>query len=282
MTGLAAKSRTSVPLAAVLMVLQRFFEMLKRLLSDSVAIVFGNLETVFKVCGGWFVLQFVLSLLILVNGDRIDAATAPEDVSGATLLLLFVAFVVAFLSSASISVAWHRFGLLNERPGLVHFRVGAVEFRFIGQMILLSLAAVIVFLPAGLVVGVLSALFNNTAVTVLLWIVAVVVVAPFLFRLNLSLPAVAVERPLAFGDMLTFGKGLGVPMFLAAIILILPFVAVGEGLQYILGLLSGGLPAALIQMKVLMLNVLVQIIVTVLGISILTAGYRIAMERQAN
>jgi|GEM_PF-2602732 len=254
--------------------------MLKQLLSDSISIVFGNLETVFRVCGGWFVLQFVLSLLILLNGATIDGASAPEDVSGTTLLLLLVAFIIALLSSASISVAWHRFGLLGERPGPVHFRVGAVEFRFIGQMILLSLAAVVVFLPAGLVVGVLSALFNSAAVTVLLWIVAVIVVAPFLFRLNLSLPAVAVERPLAFGEMLKFGKGLGVPMFLAAIILILPFVVVGEGLQYVLGLLSGGLPAALIQMKILVLNVLVQIIVTVLGISILTAGYRIAKERQ--
>ncbi|MEC9404288.1 MAG: hypothetical protein VX374_17260, partial [Pseudomonadota bacterium] len=129
------------------------------------------------------------------------------------------------------------------------------------------------------VIGVLSSLFNSTALTVVLWIVAIFILAPFLFRLNLSLPAVAVERPLGFSQMLQFGKGLGMPMFLAALILILPFVAVGEGLQYLLGLLSGGLPAALIQMKILVLNVLVQIIVTVLGISILTAGYRIAMER---
>ncbi|MHA7775963.1 hypothetical protein [Roseibium sp. M-1] len=256
--------------------------MLKRLLSDSVSIVFGNLETVFKVCGGWFVLQFVVSLLIMANGGRINEATAPEDVSGTTVLLLLVAFIVALLSSASISVAWHRFGLLNERPGPLHFRVGSVEFRFIWQMILLSFAAVIVFLPAGLVVGVLSAVFKNNAVTMLLWIVAVICVAPFLFRLNLSLPAVAVERPLGFSETLNFGKGLGVPLFLAALILILPFVAVGEGLQFLVGLLSGGLPAALIQMKILVLNVLVQIIVTVLGISILTAGYRIAMERQAS
>lgn len=253
--------------------------MLKRLLSDSVSIVFGNLETVFKVCGGWFLLQFVLSLFILANGAQIDEATAPEDISGTTVLLLLTTMVIALLSSASISVAWHRFGLLNERPGPLHFRVGAVEFRFIGQMLLLSLAAVVVVLPAGLVIGVLSSLFNSTAMTVVLWIVAIFILAPFLFRLNLSLPAVAVERPLGFSQMLQFGKGLGMPMFLAALILILPFVVVGEALQYVLGLLSGGLPAALIQMKILVLNVLVQIIVTVLGISILTAGYRIAMER---
>ncbi|TYC70075.1 hypothetical protein FMN63_09210 [Stappia sp. BW2] len=253
--------------------------MLKRLLSDSVSIVFGNLETVFKVCGGWFLLQFVLSLLILANGANIDAATAPEDISGTTVLLLLTSMLIALLSSASISVAWHRFGLLNERPGPLHFRVGAVEFRFIGQMLLLSLAAVVVVLPAALVIGVLSSLFKSNVLTVMLWIVAIFILAPFLFRLNLSLPAVAVERPLGFSQMLQFGKGLGMPMFLAALILILPFVAVGEGLQYLLGLLSGGLPAALIQMKILVLNVLVQIIVTVLGISILTAGYRIAMER---
>jgi hypothetical protein len=50
---------------------------------------------------------------------------------------------------------------------------------------------------------------------------------------------------------------------------------------YLLQEVAGGLPLLLIQMKMLVLNVLIQIIVTVLGISVLTAGYRMAMENRS-
>jgi hypothetical protein len=106
------------------------------------------------------------------------------------------------------------------------------------------------------------------------------VIMPFLMRLNLVLPATAIERPIGFGEALRIGKGLGWRMLLAIMVLSLPFVLVTMGLQWALTVVSIGLPALFIQIKVMILNVLLQIIVTVLGISVITAGYRMAMERQ--
>lgn len=252
--------------------------MVKQLLSDSLALVFGHLETVFKVCGAWFVLQFVVSLLILAATGGNVAGTEDMLVSPGVSFLMAVSVAVALASSASISVAWHRFGLLGEEVAAIHLRFGAVEFQFIWRMFLIGfisfaitfLMVFVAFLPGG----------SPSAISVIiLGIGFVIVVVPFLMRLNLVLPAAVIEQPIGFGEALRIGKGLGWRMFLAIVVLSVPFTAVTLGLQWVLTVVSLGLPALLIQIKVMILNVLLQIIVTVLGISVITAGYRMAIAR---
>ncbi|EEE46538.1 hypothetical protein [Roseibium alexandrii] len=251
--------------------------MLKRLLSDAASLVFGHLETVFKVCGAWFLIQFVISILILTatTGVPADAETLPP----AAGLLLMTSTLVALISSASISVAWHRFGLLGERVGNIYLRFGRIEIQFIWRMLLIGLFGFAVSLPLVFVAFMPSESASGLAIIALVLGFALVIM-PFLMRLNLVLPATAIERPIGFGEALRIGKGLGWRMLLAIVVLSLPFVLVTMGLQWALTVVSIGLPALFIQIKVMILNVLLQIIVTVLGISVITAGYRMAMERQ--
>jgi len=251
--------------------------MLKRLLSDAASLVFGHLETVFKVCGAWFLIQFLISILILsaTAGVPADAETLPPTVG----LLLMTSTLVALISSASISVAWHRFGLLGERVGNIYLRFGKIEVQFIWRMLLIGLFGFAVSLPLVFVAFMPSESASGLAIIALVLGFALVIM-PFLIRLNLVLPATAIEQPIGFSEALGIGKGLGWRMLLAIVVLSLPFVLVTMGLQWALTAMSIGLPALFIQIKVMILNVLLQIIVTVLGISVITAGYRMAMERQ--
>ncbi|MCV0428964.1 MAG: hypothetical protein K5905_26210 [Roseibium sp.] len=247
--------------------------MLKRLLGDSVSLVFGNLETVFKVCGSWFVLQFGLMMAIQLGfGTTAQQAANP----GAVLLLSLVMVAFALLSSASIGVAWHRFGLLRETPGIIHLKVGGLEVKFILKSLLLAL----IIVGISMVITIVQLLTGSAAITGVIAILFMIFAIPTFFRFSLILPATAVEHSLGLGEAYSISEGLGWRMFFATLILSVPFVLLSVLFQFFIEAAAGSLPIFLLQFKLLLLNVLLQIIVTVLGISVLTAGYRIAMERQ--
>lgn len=250
--------------------------MFKRILNDAFTFVFWNLEAVFKICGAWFVLQLGLTLVVnMITGGAVDPASGTPTPAGMFANLVLAG--VGIVASASISVAWHRFGLLGERPGMIHLHLGPVEGRFIAKMLLITLLTFAVALPIGAVVGLVSG--GSPPVMITLLGAAGLFFAPHLMRLYLALPAVAVERPIGLKEAHSIGKGLGWPMFGAGIALALPFLLVSLGLTLLIDLAGTGLPALFILMKVTILNLLLQIIITVLGISVITAGYRIAMER---
>lgn len=248
--------------------------MFKRILNDAFTFVFWNLEAVFKICGAWFVLQLALTLVVNMITGGADAAGEPTP---AALLANLVLAGVGIVASASISVAWHRLGLLGERPGMIHLHLGPVEGRFIARMLLIILLTFAVALPVGAAVGFVSG--GSLPLMIVLLGAAGLFFAPHLMRLYLVLPAIAVERPIGLREAHSLGKGLGWPMFGAGIALALPFLLVSFGLTFLIQLAGTGLPALFILMKVTILNLLLQIIITVLGISVITAGYRIAMER---
>ncbi|MBN9673440.1 hypothetical protein [Roseibium aggregatum] len=249
--------------------------MLKRLLSESVSLVFGNLEVVFKTCGSWIVLQFVL-----MTSARLVVGSAGQQADPSVQAVFFSLAIMVFtlVSSASISVAWHRFGLLGDKPGLIHLKFSRIELSFVLKMLLLGLFV----LGLWLVVLLVHNLILVPAFTIVFGLLLLFFAIPAFFRLSLILPATAVERPIGLGEAYSVSAGLGWYMFFASVILALPFALANLGIQYLLQAASGSIPLLFIQIKILILNVLLQIIVTVLGISVLTGGYRIAMERKTN
>lgn len=259
--------------------------MFKRLLTDAVSLVFGNLEMVFKVCGTWFAIQVLLSLVIVgsIGGTGLEGGGTgtPADAPPAgTLLLLLVNFSVAIVAATSIAVAWHRFALLGEQAPAFFVRFGALEMRFLWAMTLLILIGLAAVVPVLLLLTLLGFFLPDTVTVLLILPVILFLVLPHLMRLNLVLPAAAVERPLGFFEAHRLGEGLGWRMLWAVVVLSLPFTLAGLAIEYILSLAAPGLPLLLIQVKVMILNVLLQILVTVLGLSVITAAYRIATERE--
>ncbi|WP_417670104.1 hypothetical protein [Roseibium sp.] len=248
--------------------------MFKRIFLDAFSLVFWNLETVFKTCGAWFALQFVLALI--ANALSPD----PQNMTVAGAFANILILIAAVLSWPSIAVAWHRFALFGEQPGMIHLRFGALEFRFLLKTIVIGLIAMVMFIPVGAFLVFVGGLSSNMFVPLIIGLLAALFIGQFIMRFNLVLPATAVERPIGFGEAFTLGEGLGLPMILATLALSIPFVVISALLTLALAYLGGGLPVILIQMKVLILNLLLQIIITVLGISVITAGYKAATERQ--
>ncbi|MBD8892056.1 hypothetical protein [Roseibium litorale] len=256
--------------------------MFKRILSDAFSLVFSSLDVVFRACGAWFLLLLVFQICIMVFVPELTSAGASSTSGPSTsaLFMTLVSGIFSLVSSASIGVAWHRYGLLGEVPDLIHLKVGGLELSFIGKSLLIMLVTVAVFLPVGLVAFGLSALIGSGIVAVIIYGAAFIFLVPHLMRLNLMLPATAVERPIGLKEAHALGVGLGWPMIGAGIVLSLPFILASVGLQMILTFVAAGLPLVLIQFKFMLLGLLIQIIVTVLGISVITAGYRLALERQ--
>ncbi|SHM98634.1 hypothetical protein [Roseibium suaedae] len=258
--------------------------MFKRILSDAFSLVFGNLEVVFRACGAWFLLLLVFQLCIMIFMPELTGieSSGGTDLSSSALFFSLINIVFSLVSSASIGVAWHRYGLLGEVPDLIHLKVGALEMGFIGKTLLILLVTMAVFIPVGLLAFGLAALMGSGVVAVILYGIAGIFLMPHITRLYLALPATAVERPIGIREAHTLGEGLGWPMVGAGIVLSLPFVLASLGLQLILTFVATGLPLVLIQFKFMLLSLLIQIIITVLGISVITAGYRLALEQQQN
>lgn len=254
--------------------------MFKRLLTDSISLVFQNLDAVFKVCGTWIAIQLILSFIVLFTVGAIDGTIDPSTLGPGAALLLLLNFSVAILAAASIAVAWHRFAMLGERPPALFARFGGLEARFLWKMILLLLIAIAVLVPVIVVFSLLGGAFPLPVAMSGLFAVLLFLVMPHLMRLNLVLPATALERPLGFQEAHRISKGLGWRMLWAVIVLSLPFSLAGLAIEYVLSLTGAGLPLILVQVKVMVLNVLLQILLTVLSLSVITAGYRIAMERE--
>lgn len=256
--------------------------MFKRILSDAFSLVFRNLDVVFRACGAWFLLLLVFQICVMIFLPGLAGleSSGSDDMDASTSLFALISIVFSLVSSASIGVAWHRYGLLGEVPDLIHLKVGGLELNFIGKSVLIMLLTMAILIPVGLLVFGAAALFGSAVVSGILYVAAAIFLAPHLMRVYLALPATAVERPLKLREAHTLGKGLGWPMIGAVIVLSIPFILVSVGLQVLVSFAGSGLPLLLIQFKFMLLNLLIQIIITVLGISVITAGYRLALERQ--
>jgi len=254
--------------------------MFKRLLTDSISLVFQNLDMVFKVCGAWIGIQLILSFILILTVGPIDESTDPNTLAPGAVLLMLLTVTVAILASASIAVAWHRFAMLGERPAAVFVRFGSLEARFLWKMIQLLLIAIAVGIPLIVVFSLLGSALPLVVAMSALFAVLLFLVMPHLMRLNLVLPATALERPIGFQEAHQMGRGLGWRMLWAVIVLSMPFSLAGLGIEYVLSLTGAGLPVVFLQVKVMILNVLLQILLTVLSLSVITAGYRMATEHK--
>jgi len=248
--------------------------MFMHLVKTSISLVFDNLGAVFRTISAWFLVQAVLALVMvavfsLFAGDPgssafVLAATAMPVVGG----------LVGIVAAASIAVAWHRFGLLGEEPPAVNLRFGGLEFRFALKSLVITVGFGVVYAVAG---G-LGMLTGSTVLMSVLVLAVTLALIPVAFRVSLVLPATAIEDRLGFKQAYGAGKGLGWWMVLATLALALPFAIVTGVLQFVLGLADGGLPMIVIMAKATVLNLVMQMIVTVLAISVLTNGYKLAMS----
>ena len=241
----------------------------------SFAMLFRNLGKALRISVGPFLIGLVVSFLILgVFGSNLDAL--PQDIEQGqlppelALAVLLIVLVFSFVS-AWIAVAWHRFILLEDYPGLLPPLAGRPVWRYIGKTILLVCVIILVTIPALIV----FTLFNS----VLMYPVSIFIqsiltlglalyVGNMWFRFAIVLPATAIARPMRFGEAWRATAPYGNAILGTCVILFL----INTGIS----LVSASLPPPLAGL----LGLATSWITIMLGISILTTLYGVIVERR--
>jgi hypothetical protein len=173
-----------------------------QIFTHSLRQVFGNLEAAIRVSGILYLVQFGVAWLLGVTGGQ-DMQTAIQSgrVSG---LAIFATLLVSIVTGLWIAVAWHRYILTEEGPGILPAFHGDRMLGYFGKGILITL---IMIIPA-LVLGFLAALITkplmlngNFAMVVIVY--AILVVLPLVaiaLRLSAMLPGAALKPGVPVGS----------------------------------------------------------------------------------
>ncbi len=240
----------------------------------SVKLVFRNLQEALQIgLVPSVIMAFLIALIFSQSGlsmGQISGDAAVDLVESQAEIRpgwLFLGGLVWGLITLWIFVAWHRFVLLEEYPkGWVpplHFDRMLGYFGR-GFMIIVLIAVI------GLAASLISALLGPLGVVVMIavWIFLIVL----FYRLSVVLPAVAIGRPMSFGDAWRATEG-----STGAILLLVVIMAIVQlGLQVVFGVAISILP---------ILGIAVQVIVTLIfsliNVSILTTLYGHYIEGRA-
>lgn len=253
----------------------------------SFRLVFSNLSDALKVSIGPYAIGLVLAVIVLGMAgvplsellSQGSEALAPsveqmaEGAAGRAFAALIAALILLFVSSW-VAVAWHRFVLLEEYPGMLPALAGRPVGSYIGKAIKLALVLVLVAIPLGLIVGLVMAPFVNgsqTAFVVMGLLVAILfgaVLTMISIRLGLILPAVSLNRQMTLKESWAATRPVaGAIMSAVLILVVLNVVASG-----IVGLILGGTVLFGI------VDLIVSWVSLMVGLSILTTVYGHVIE----
>jgi len=238
----------------------------------TLSLTFNNLGPAFRITWAW-VIVFVVTITLFVWATAgLGRASDPAANLFPVMMFGTVFLLAAVAAMASIAVAWHRYILLDEGGDVgFNLRIDATVWRYAGNAILVAVGMMVVFgLP-------MVVLLQLSPYMLVLAFPAMFLVAPFMYRLMIKLPAIALEnRDFSFSAALAVSRdnhwplvGLVVMYFLVAFAINL-FV----GVVTFVGLIFG--PFA----------VVIQVIATALaewfgiifGISLLTTLYGFFVE----
>jgi hypothetical protein len=186
------------------------------------------------VAQGWFMSDFNKEVLdVTLSGDpqRMQALNS-SMMSQIGIVGLLVNFALV-LPMSSIAVGWHRFLLRHEQPATgAAFRLDGV----VRDYALLALLFTLIFTGPTLVRFGLERVLDGTTTAGVLTSSALVLIplilCPFLLRLSVMLPGVAVENPEAtMAGAWAKSRGNGLRILLIGVAVSLPFVLVGTPLS---------------------------------------------------
>lgn len=246
-------------------------------------LVFRNLSDALKVSVGPYLIGLVVAALAMMalggspaawlSGNVDMMAGDPMAAAGLGFASLVAMLVMLFISSW-VAVAWHRFVLLEEYPGVLPALAGRPVWPYIGKAVRLALILIVVAIPVMIVITLaLAPLMGDpgAGTGVIATIIAVVIGTLFSWlsiRLGLVLPAVAVGKQMTFRESWTATAALSFAILTAILILVVLNVVVSG----VLGLLfRGSVVFGILDLVVGWVSVMV-------GLSILTTIYGHAVE----
>ncbi len=174
--------------------------------SHSIRQVFGNLSAALRVSGLiYLVMLGLIGLTVWRFMPRLVMMMREENL-GELMLFVGIILVISLFGSLWIGVAWHRYVLLVEQPGLLpKLRFGRVLAYFGTSILIGLLLGLVIILPGMLLMRVIGQgvpiILAGFAV---LWVLILGVVS---FRLSAVLPGAALASGHGIGDAWQATKG---------------------------------------------------------------------------
>lgn len=238
-----------------------------KILIHTFRMIFGNLGQALRVSVGPYLI-LILGFAILF-GALSTMADSTVGVSPLMSLMFVVLFPLSLFVTAWVAVSWHRFILLEERAGLLPAVKGRPIWPYAGRAILLGLLIALMAIPLLFLVGIISSAVPFFAIP--LFVVVMVILGFVGLKLGVSLVGTALGKPMKFGDVWNATDQINNTIFglvfLMVIINVLP------------SLIVAGI-AAYIPIIGFVLNIVLNWISMMLGISILTTIYGHVIENR--
>ena len=204
-----------------------------------------------------------------------------EMYSFASMLLLMMVGLLAFASTA---VAWHRLILLGEQPPAIYLRVGGQVPRYLGRFLLIGLIAAPILFVCSLILILLLWGFGSwvpgpimppsAGLLLAIQLLGLFITLPMVFvvsRLSISLPGVALDRPMAFGEAWRLTSSSALRVFGGTLLVYLPSYAINMAFQLSVDPQAGSISLSLVQ---LLVGVVANFVSTVAAVSFLSLSYR--------
>lgn len=200
------------------------------------------------------------------------------------LAALFAVWIIALLvvglvAVASVAVNWHRYVLKDELPvGMARLRVDDLVWRYLGNVLLITLIAGLVGVPVAIVASLIFAFLGPVGAPFILAAILLAVM-PVFYRLSVKLPAIAMGRKdftLRDAWQTTQGNWWQIAG-LAVLLTIISFAAalLMFGVTLLLQML---LPGQLADLADLVVQLAANWVLTVLSITTLTSLYGFFVE----
>lgn len=239
----------------------------------SFAMLFRNLGNAVRVSFGPILLSllaaFAIVTLLDISAARIVFEAAQGEMSPNVAIAVLLMIVVFLFVSAWIAVAWHRFILLEEYPGLLPPLAGRPVWPYVGKTILLGLVMIVAMIPALIVTSLLSGLFGGSAAILSVLGIGLALYFSYMWlRLGLVLPATALGRPMGFAEAWRSTGGHANAILGTGALLIV----INSGVA----LVSSIMPTAVS----LLLDLVSSWITVMVGTSVLTTLYGVIVERR--
>ena len=232
--------------------------------------VFGNMREALKVSVGPYLILAVIFLIAVAmigeTGGMVDRSTpmggAEPMQPMAALIILILVPVLLFIVSW-VAVAWHRFILLEEYPGLLPQMADRPISAYAGRSILYGFVITLAAFP--LVFLAIPLLMAGDGIASTFLFIAITGFMTFLWlRIAIALPAVAVGKPISMGDAWRVSKGMSGTIFGVAFLLM--------GINGLATVLTAQV-SAILPIIGFALDIALQWTVLMLGVSILTTFY---------
>ena len=247
------------------------------IITHSFGLVFRNFGNALKVSVGPIIIASVLLYLTILLTGFTPAWAATSimlgRLPGSLVAIVAVAAAVYLFVATWIAVAWHKFILVEDYPGILPALSVPTVMAYIGKSFVIGMLLLLALVPmlfvAGLVLGLLG-LTQNAMATVVIGFVLGLLLTYLWLRIAMVLPGVAISKTMTNREAWAATAPMSDDIFGASAILVAVNTVISFAADYLL-------PTGLVYYAVI---VAINWFTMMVGISLLTTLYGHLVEKR--